>query len=771
MKLVIVESPAKCSKIESFLGKGYKCIASFGHIRQIANGLKSIDIDNKYKVTYKTLSKKSKYITALKKAIAKADEVILATDDDREGEAIAWHICKTFKLPIKTTKRIIFHEITKTAIKNAIKTPTVINMNKVNSQMARQVLDLLVGFTISPILWKHISRKAEGSLSAGRCQTPALKLIYEQQKLIDKSPGRKVYDTNGIFTDKNLNFHLNHHHKDEDKIEEFLEKSKVFQHKYSCTTPKKVTKCPPKPFTTSTLQQKSSNEFSYSPKMTMRLAQTLYENGHITYMRTDNAKYSKEFVDTAKDYIKNNFGETYINKNIGALINNDKSKKSDKSDKSKKSDKKNNAQEAHEAIRPTHIETTTLLVKNKITAREIKLYNLIWRNTIESCMSSAIYNSITGKITAPDKHVYKYSSEQAIFPGWKIVAGYEEINPIYKYLLSLPKGKLMKYKEIYSKVALKDLKKNYTEAKLVQMLEKKGIGRPSTFSNLISKIQERNYVKKQDVPGKQIHCIDFKLVNAELTEIESDRVFGNEKKKLVIQPIGIIVYEFLEKYFDNLFNYDYTKEMEDNLDVISKGKKTWYTLCEQCNMQMKELSKKIVDKKKVSYRIDDHHVYMIGRYGPVIKYEKDGETSFKGVKKNLNMNKLKNGEYTLRDVLDDKKSSSNNKILGTYKEKEVILKKGRYGMYITYDNKNTSVKSLKKDFDDIVLQDVKDILDGKITTQSNIIKKINEEISIRKGRYGHYVYYKTNKMKKPKFISLKGVDQADVDIAWVEAKL
>ena len=211
--------------------------------------------------------------------------------------------------------------------------------------------------------------------------------------------------------------------------------------------------------------------------------------------------------------------------------------------------------------------------------------------------------------------------------------------------------------------------------------------------------------------------------------------------------------------------------MEDNLDIISKGKKTWYTLCDECNIQIKELSKKIVSTHKVNYRIDENHVYMIGKYGPVIKYEKDGETAFKGVKKNLNMNKLKNGEYTLRDVLEDKKGSSNNKILGTYKEKDVILKKGRYGMYITYDNKNTSVKSLKKDFDDIVLQDVKDILDGKITTQSNIIKKINEEISIRKGRYGHYVYYKTNKMKKPKFISLKGVDQADVDIAWVEAKL
>ena len=766
MKLVIVESPAKCSKIESFLGADYKCIASFGHIRQIANGLKSIDYGNNYKVTYKMLAKKGKYISALRKAISKADEVILATDDDREGEAIAWHICKTFKLSITTTKRIIFHEITKSAVVNAVRNPTVIDINKVNSQMARQVLDLMVGFTISPILWKHISRNSQGSLSAGRCQTPALRLVYEQQKLIDESPGRKVYDTNAIFTDKDLSFHLNFNHDTEDSVAEFLEESANFVHKYNISKPKVVTKHPPKPFTTSTLQQKASNEYNFSPKITMRLAQTLYEGGYITYMRTDSIKYSKEFIKKAKDYIKSNYGPSFINKNVNALCCGKNT-----NEKKKKKKKDNNAQEAHEAIRPTKVGLVTLMKGGKITAREIKLYNLIWRNTVESCMSPATYNSITAKITAPNKHFYKYSSEQVIFPGWKIVGGYEKTNPVYDYLLSIKKDTVMIYKEIYSKVTLKDLKKNYTEARLVQMLEKKGIGRPSTFSNLIAKIQERNYVKKQDVVGKKIHCIDFKLVGVELEEIESDRVFGNERNKLVIQPLGIIVYEFLEKHFDNMFNYNYTKNMEDDLDKISKGNKIWYTLCAECNTQICDLSKNLVGVQRETYKIDENHIYMIGKYGPVIKYEKDGKTIFKSVKKDLNISKLKKGEYTLKDVLDDSKKSGDGKILGKYKEKEVIVKTGRYGMYINYNGKNMSIKHIKKSLDEITLSDVKDILDGKVVKSSSIIRQLDGDTSIRNGKYGHYVYYKTNKMKKPKFIKIRGIKESDITVEWVKSKL
>ena len=764
MILVIVESPAKCKKIESYLGPGYKCIASFGHIREIANGLKSIDVKNNYDVVFKTIASKGKYIKPLREAIKKATEVVLATDDDREGEAIAWHICKTFKLPINSTKRIIFHEITKPAIKNAISNPTRINMNTVNAQLARQVLDLLVGFTISPILWKHISRNTEGSLSAGRCQTPALRLVYEQQKLINESPGRKVYDTTGIFTKKNLKFVLDYNYDDEEKMADFLEESANFSHKYSVSKPRITTKNPPIPFTTSTLQQKASNEYNFSPKQTMKLAQTLYENGHITYMRTDSTKYSKEFVDKAKKYIKTEYGTDYISKNIEKLVN------SGSSEKKKKKKNDNNAQEAHEAIRPTKIDVATLNVAGKITAREVKLYNLIWRNTVESCMSPAKYYSITSKISAPEEHFYKYTSEQVIFPGWKIVGGYEKENSEYKYLLKLKPDTVLDYTEIYSKITLKDLKKNFTEAKLVQMLEKKGIGRPSTFSSLISKIQDRGYVKKQNVEGKKIKCVDFRLIGEELDEIETERVFGNEKNKLVIQPTGIMVYEFLEKHFDALFNYDYTKNMEDDLDKISKGERVWHTLCDECNTQIKESSKEIKESRE-TYKIDKHHVYMIGRYGPVIKCEKDGETTFKNVKKDLDIEKLKNGEYKLKDVLDTTKKSGNKKCLGEFKGNEVYLMNGKYGAYINCNGKNSSISHIKKDKDDITLKDVIDVLNGKKPQNSSVLKVITQDISVRKGKYGPYVFYKTNKMKKPRFIPMKGIKVEEVTEQWVRDKL
>jgi len=336
-KLVIVESPAKCKKIESYLGTGYKCIASFGHIRDLANGLKGIDVQNNFKPTFRLLPGKSKYIKPLRAAIKKANQVILATDDDREGEAIAWHICKTFNLPVSTTPRIIFHEITKSAIKKAVANPTVIDMNKVNAQQARQILDCLVGFTISPILWANISRKS--GLSAGRCQTPALRLIYDNQREINNAPGRIAYDTTGYFTDKNLEFKLNHHHKNEVEMGDFLENSVEFKHIYTCSKPSAKKKQPPLPFTTSALQQKASNILHFSPKRTMTTAQKLYEQGFITYMRTDSRTYSKEFIGKAKKFIVDKWSIKYVNDSIYALSQRYNAKKKEKKDA--------NAQEAH----------------------------------------------------------------------------------------------------------------------------------------------------------------------------------------------------------------------------------------------------------------------------------------------------------------------------------------------------------------------------------------------------------------------------------------
>jgi len=754
-KLVIVESNAKCKKIETYLGKGYKVVASFGHIRGITDGLKSIDVKNNFTPKYNLLPTKKKYINNLRKAIKSSSEVILATDDDREGEAIAWHICKTFNLPI-TTKRIKFREITKPAIKKAIENPGIINMNTFRAQQSRQILDLLVGFKLSPILWKHISRNSKSGLSAGRCQTPALRLIYDREMEIKNSKGEKCYDTTGIFKIGKFEYEykLNYNHKTEEKMEEFLCESVEHDHILNVMPEKETKKMPPKPFTTSLLQQKSSNELHISPKQTMRLAQTLYENGWITYMRTDCNKYSKEFIKNAEGYIKDKYGNDYTtSKHLNQHMLN----------KTKSNDK--NTQEAHEAIRPTDINRCINNCKEegKIGNREIRLYKLIWNNTVESLMVEAKYTSISSTITTPEKHLYRNTQEQVVFPGWKIVRGYEKENPHYINLYyTLPN---VNYEKITSKVSVKNLKSHYTEAKLVQLLEEKGIGRPSTFSSLIDKIQERKYVLKQDVKGKKINCVDFELIKDELDEIENVREFGNEKNKLVIQQLGMMVLEFLLTHFSNIFEYDYTKNMEDDLDLIENGKMLWHSLCNSCNIEIDTLSKKIKGERK-SYKIDENHTYMIGKYGPVIKCEIGDKTTWKKIKSDIDLDKLKQGKYKLEDIVDTTKMT-NNRNLGKYKDKEVILKKGKFGNYINYDGKNKSIKHITKDYNSIEIDDIKDVLDGKKSANPNVIRVLSDEISIRKGKYGPYVMYKNNTMKKPKFIKIKGIEHEDIDLDWV----
>ena len=747
-KLVIVESPAKCKKIESFLGKGYRCAASFGHLRDLKNGLKGIDISNNFHPTFQILSKKRKYVNNLTALVKKSSEVILATDDDREGEAIAWHLCKIFKLSLKTTKRIIFHEITKDAILKAVKNPTIVNMDMVHAQQARQILDIIVGFKISPILWKNISRNTKQGLSAGRCQTPALRIIYDNQQIINDSKGIPAYDTIGTFTDKKLEFKLNYNFTDEDKMADFLETSIDFKHVYSKTKTRVVKKIQPKPFTTSSLQQKASNELHFSPKQTMKLAQTLYENGYITYMRTDSTTYSKEFIATAKSFIIKEYGENYILKDINKLS----------ARASKKSKKDKNAQEAHEAIRPTKIYINIDGLSAKVDMRAKRLYALIRRNTLESCMAPAEFYSITGIISSPEKHNYRYTAELVKFPGWKIVGGYEKENPNFNFIKTLKDGKILKYSKIYSKSTLKELKTHFTEARLVQKLEKEGIGRPSTFSNLIAKIQDRGYVKKSNIEGKTHTCIDFQLVDNNLDEIEISRTFGTEKNKLIIEPIGIIVIEFLIKHFNSLFEYEYTKDMEDTLDKISKGNEVWHSLCKKCNLEIIELSEKISDENRVKIVIDENHTYMIGKYGPVIKCEINGVKTWKGVKKNIDMKKLKEGKYCLKDIVDIKKGGFSGRELGFYQDKEVFLKKGKFGFYINWNKKNYSISFLKKKEGDIVLQDVIKILSGEQSSNPNVLKIITEHISIRKGKYGAYVFYKNETMKKPRFLKLNKFD-------------
>ena len=847
--LVIVESPAKCKKIEKFLGAGYRVEASYGHLTSLPD-LKHIDFENNFKPEFVPIESKMRQISALRKAISTADRVIIATDDDREGEAIGWHICALFKLPVADTERIIFHEITETAIKRAIQTPTRLNMDVIYAQQARQILDLIVGFKISPILWKNIVFNAKNSLSAGRCQTPALRLVYDNYREINDNceAGMKfVYKTRGIFTNKSIEFTLNHDFTDKSTMEEFLEDSVSHAHIMTRMTEKTVSRNPPEPLITSTIQQTANNIMHISPKDTMTICQRLYETGYITYMRTDCKVYSMEFLDTVKPYIARNYDSvisggdpkysTYIHPDIERLTKSEKNEPSNAKTKAKESkeskDKKgakalkdgkdkdkdkdkdkeqNLAQEAHEAIRPTKIEISELPEDEEFSARERKLYKIIWTTTLESCMADAVYITMPIHISAPsisesssniledgskrDKSkkaiLYSYTSEYCIFKGWKIVKNEDDaMTRYFEYLKQLTgekdAGITVKYRKISSKQSIRDTKQHYTESKLVQLLDQRGIGRPSTFSAIIEKIMERNYVKRGNVEGKTVKTSDYELEDDEITEIEGERTFGNEKNKLVIQPIGIVVCEFLIQNFPQLFDYDYTKKMESDLDIIAKGEMLYYELCGSCNSLIDDtIQSKSLDKSsaKVNIRIDDCHSYIIGKNGPVIRYcdpqpqqgdktrhSTNNNVRFISISKDIeiDMDRLREGGYTLADIAvqdDDSGASSSRKPastieLGVYKGDIVYLKHGQYGDYIEHKKTRKSMSCLDKKREDITIKDAQDVLEGKVggigaSDKSTIVREINQELSIRKGKYGDYIFYKTAKMNRPQFLKLKG---------------
>lgn len=890
--IVIVESPAKCKKIEEYLGPGYKCMASYGHLREL-NTLKNINISEtpapiftpKFTIIDNVIKKK--HIEVLRKEISNAREVILATDDDREGEAIAWHICMLFKLNPESTKRIIFHEITKSAIEQAMRNTSTINMNIVYAQQARQMIDLFVGFHISPLLWKYIAYNAKNALSAGRCQTPALRLLYDNEKEIRANPGIKVYKITGYFTNQCIPFELNQDipsattttQENPEPVLDFLEYSanNANNHIYSRTNPERTFKTPPQPFTTSRLQQVSSNELHVSPKETMKICQKLYEAGFITYMRTDSNKYSGEFIETAKEYILQKYDEKYLNPNINMHLlgeentsnpttnTNPQPKKTKQSKSKSKSKTKTNDTigGAHEAIRPTNIKMQQI-DSDKFTPREKKMYKLIWRNTLQSCMSNAEYYSFTAKIQIQQgattnrqntqnttSYYYKYHTEQLIFPGWKIADPcFSPTQPSqsekhYVYLLHLPINNPVLYKKITASLTIKNQKQHYTEAKLIQLLEEKGIGRPSTFSMLIDKIQEKEYALKQDVKGQTMECKDYEIeyddktrAASDIYEIETSREIGNEKSKLVIQPLGMIVLDFLENHFLSLFDYDFTGRMENDLDKVSKGEKNYNEVCKECLDLITDLvdfdgkpltqtggttepdetstspakPKAIMKPKKIEYKIDDNHYYIIAKNGPVIKCvgpptptptptpqppqtpellstpekSKRGRKpkpreniTFLSIRKDiqLDMEKLKRGEYKLADLVDantatpNSKSNENNLGKWTdasaqpYQQHDIIIKSGKFGTYAVCGEMKTSLKCFgNRPISNITLEEVAPILFGtssssshqSINPHSKIVRQITETLSIRDGKYGNYIFYKTQKMKKPRFISLTG---------------
>jgi DNA topoisomerase-1 len=790
--LLIVESPAKCSTIVGHLGADkYVCVATFGHMRELA-GLADIDTTFTDVPQFHVVESKKAQIDKIRALVAECKETYLMTDNDREGAGIAYHVCCLFGLPIATTRRIVFNEITKPALERAIQSPQLLNMDAVYAQIARQALDMLVGFKITPTLWNHVSvPKGASSLSAGRCQTPALRLIYDNQCDIDAvGEGTVIYNTVGYFTKLNLKYDLSKGHDTADGCAAFLRASAVFEHVIRAPKMHGFSKPAPRPLTTSALQQQASNELSLSPAETMLACQHLYEGGYITYPRTDSRVYSEPFLAHARDYITEKWGEQYVksatqedaakredvvvkNKRIVVKKKRDTPKEADKDDADKNDADKEavealedvKPQEAHEAVHATSLHCVD--VPDTMTAKEQRLYRMIWRHSVETCMAPCTGSTMTSCISAPEDRDYRHSVERIEFAGWRIVAmqmqsksdAAADATNRWMLLQAIVPDSTIKYNKLQSAMQVRELKSHYSEASLVSMLEERGIGRPSTFSSLVHKIQERGYVAKQDVPGRRVSCTQFELVGGVLSQTAEEREFGNEKNRLVLQPLGRAVITFLFSHFAELFDYDYTKRMEHQLDLVSSGKKRWDEVCKECvscvDRLIDGLNAKCLTKTK---------------------------TTSKGTNESNESNET-NETIALSEqttTTTERKSEKNLcKLLGKYKGVDLFLRTGRYGPYLTWgDNKkslthlkskgqsdttfvNVDVDTIPCSYDDAVRHIESSASTDASTTStatsnSAILREINTFTSVRTGQYGPYIYYKNPKMTTPAFVSLRG---------------
>jgi DNA topoisomerase-1 len=717
VKLVLVESPSKCETIKKYLGTGYNVLATFGHFRTL-NTLSDISIiGQRIDIAFSVIntSKTRHVVERLRDAIHSSDEVILATDDDREGEAIAWHVCDYFSLPLETTRRITFHEITPEVIRDAIDVVGYVDMNKVHAQFARQLLDIFIGFKISPLLWKYISNKGEKNcISAGRCQTPALKLIHDNYDAIQSQysineASVTSHDVKGYFTKINIPCILNGVLQ-EDQITEFMETSKIHEHIYSSTKLPNRSSPPPVPLNTASIIQQSYNCLHISPRDTMKICQRLYENGFITYMRTDNTKYSSHFVDNVSRYLARNSSEPRLRGDIHRIMEHTKS--------------------AHEAIRPTKIHVTDL--SGKLDAVSNKLYKLIWKNSIASCLEPAIYEVRKVSVSAPLGKHYEYIAERSVCIGWtkySARASDDLAASIYEYIQNVDNNTVVHFNKIETTPHVSHQVSRYSESQLVNTLEKEGIGRPSTYAMILGKLQNKHYVTIQDVPGKEHSGIEYTLVNNTCTSRPNTVTVGAEKRKLVIQNTGIAVSQFLYSHFGDLFDIGYTRQTELELDDISCGNTDWMSVCIRnynhiCGL-VEGVKKSKIDRFGIP--IDESHTYILAKYGPVIKRtEADGAVSFLKVREDINIDDIKTGEYSLTDILKpavEVTPSSLTGLFGKYNDIDVVIKTGKYGRFVIWGELIKSIKCFgNKPIGEITMEEMAVVL--------NKPKRI-----ITKGRY------------------------------------
>lgn len=741
--LVIVESPAKAKTIEKFLGKDFKVMSSYGHIRDLKTKDFSIDIENNYTPEYVIPADKKKLVSELKAEAKKADMVWLASDEDREGEAISWHLAEVLGLDSKKTKRIVFHEITKNAILHAIETPREVNIDLVNAQQARRVLDRIVGFELSPILW----RKIKPALSAGRVQSVAVRLVVEREREINNFTSEASFRViaNFILPDGStiLKAELNRRLKDKDEARQFLQDCKNSSFEIEDITTKPVKKSPAPPFTTSTLQQEAARKLGFSVSQTMMIAQRLYESGFITYMRTDSVNLSDLALGTSKETIVSTYGEKYYK----FRRYNTKSK---------------GAQEAHEAIRPTYIANADI----DGSAQEKKLYDLIRKRTIASQMADAELERTTISVAiSGKKEKFAAVGEVIAFDGFLHVyiedtddESEKEENGI---LPAVKVKEVLTAKDIIATERFTQRPPRYTEASLVRSLEELGIGRPSTYAPTIQTIQNREYVIKGDKEGTERKYFVLTLAKGDIKEVEKKEIVGADRNKLIPTDIGIVVNDFLMEYFPAIMDYNFTARVEKEFDTVADGEMEWTNLIDNFYKffhPIVEETAAIKTEHKVGERelgVDPKSgkpVFVkIGRYGPIAQIGQANpddksapKPQFASLMKDQSIETI-----TLEEAL---KLFDLPRVIGEYEGEEMVAAVGRFGPFIRHAGKFVSIPKTLDPLSITAEEAIELILEKREKEEKRNIKKFDEEpeMEILNGRYGPYIAFKGKNYRLPK---------------------
>jgi len=732
--LVIVESPAKAKTIEKYLGKDFKVTSCYGHIRDLAKDDKSIDKENGFIPTYIPSPDKKKVIKELQTLKKKSSKVYIATDNDREGEAIAWHLKEILNLNEEEYERIVFREITKKAVLNSIENPTKINMDLVNAQQARRVLDRLVGFEISPILWKKIKR----GLSAGRVQSVAVKFVVDRENEISKFKPKSSFKTTAIFSLNSEKFtaELNTRFNNQEESERFLNECKNTSFKVKNIEKKPSKRSPSAPFTTSTLQQEASRKIGFSPSLTMSTAQRLYEAGHITYMRTDSVNLSDEALENSKNVIESSYGNDYFKRRVFKT-------------------KSNSAQEAHEAIRPTNFS----LDNAGKTDTEKKLYNLIWRRTLASQMSESIFERTVVNINNGNKFEFKASGEIMVFDGFLKL--YNDNSENTKLLPKLQKDSILNTEEILCKQVFTKHPPRYSEASLIKKMEDSGIGRPSTFAETIRKIKEREYVVKEERDGKIIKSNEIRLISNEISyEIKEEKT-GFEKNKIYPTNMGMFVTEFLNENFNSSFmDYSFTAKTESQLDQIAYKGRNWNSMIEEFYVVFSKLFDNVPEER---YQLEKElgefqgkkMIARVAKFGPVIQIG-EKEDADEGFPKYFNMSSEQLIRHiSINEALDiiNKKEENNSLPTFEYDKGNIELKNGRYGFYLRFNDKNYKIDKEKyPEPKNLSADQAIEIVNTPIEKSKDILKEFDNGLQIRLGKYG----------KPPYFLAVRGTEIGNI---------